>query len=145
MIERCQHQVRKSLFGTDGHNGFGFRIDLNVIAFLVPAGNRPTQTRNTARSGITVRIRALRHGTQFFNNVRRRGPIRVPHAEVDNIFAAPTRSHLQFSRDVKNVRGKAINTRKATFRAGVSHNILRLTLAPGPSERRCHDGGTFRK
>ena len=25
----------------------------------------------------------------------------------------------------------------------VSHNFLRLTLAPGPSERRCHDGGCF--
>ncbi len=75
--------------------------------------------------------------------MRRSRTVRVTHAEIDNIFAAPTRSHFQFSGDVKNVGRETINARKATFRASVSHNFLRLTLAPGPSERRCHNGGCF--
>ena len=92
-----------------------------------------------------MRIRALSHRTEFLDDMRRRCPIRVPHAEVDNIFATPTRSHLQLSGNVKNVGRETINTRKATFRAGISHSILRFTLAPGPSERRCHDRGMLRK
>ncbi|CNU59486.1 Uncharacterised protein [Salmonella enterica subsp. enterica serovar Bovismorbificans] len=92
-----------------------------------------------------MRIRTLRDGAKFFDNVGRGCAIRITHTEINNIFTAPTRSHFEFSGDVKNIGRKAIDTRKATFRAEVSHNILRLTLAPGPSERRCHDGGSFRK
>jgi hypothetical protein len=45
----------------------------------------------------------------------------------------------------ENIRGETIDTRKTTFRTEFSHRFLRLTLAPGPSERRCHRCGMFRK
>jgi hypothetical protein len=63
----------------------------------------------------------------------------VTHAEINNVFAAPTRSHFQFSSDIKNIRRETINTRKTAFGTEFSHRFLRFTLAPGPSERRCHD------
>jgi hypothetical protein len=37
--------------------------------------------------------------------MRWRWAVRVTHAEIDNIFAAPTRSHFQFSSDIENIRG----------------------------------------
>ncbi|WP_213076302.1 hypothetical protein, partial [Escherichia coli] len=45
--------------------------------------------------------------------------------------------------DIKNLCRETINASKATCRASVSHNFLRLTLAPGTAARRCHDGGCF--
>jgi hypothetical protein len=53
-----------------------------------------------------VRIRALGNRTEFFNDVGGRRAIRVTHAEIDNIFTAPTRSHFQFSSDIENIRGR---------------------------------------
>ncbi len=74
-----------------------------------------------------MRIRALGHGAEFFNDMRRCRAVRVAHAEIDNIFAAPTRSHFQLSSDVKNVRGKAFDTRKTAFGTEVSHRFLDVT------------------
>jgi len=85
-----------------------------------------------------VGIFTLRNGAEFFNDVRRSWAIRVAHAEIDYIFATATRRHFQLSGDIKYIRREAIDTRKTTFWTGVSHKFLRLTLAPGPSERRCH-------
>jgi hypothetical protein len=53
-----------------------------------------------------VGIGTLGNGAEFFNDMRRRGAIGVTHAEINNIFAAATRSHFQFSSDIKNVRGR---------------------------------------
>ena len=92
-----------------------------------------------------MRIRALGNRAELFNDMRWRWAVRVTHAEIDNIFAAPTRSHFQFSSDIENIRGETIDTRKTAFRTEFSHRFLRLTLAPGPSERRCHRCGMFRK
>ncbi|SNU36782.1 conserved hypothetical protein [Klebsiella grimontii] len=77
--------------------------------------------------------------------MRRGRAIGVTHAEINNIFAAASRSHFQFSGDIKNVRGETIDTRKTAFRTEFSHRFLGLTLAPGPSERRCCMCSTFRK
>ena len=42
VIERRQHQVGQPLFGANGHNRFIFRIDIDLITILIPAGDRPT-------------------------------------------------------------------------------------------------------
>jgi hypothetical protein len=49
-------------------------------------------------------VRPLGNGAEFFHDMRRRRAIGITHTEIDNIFAAPTRSHFQFSSNVKNVR-----------------------------------------
>jgi hypothetical protein len=38
-----------------------------------------------------------------------RGPVRVAHAEIDNVFAAAAGADLHFSGDVKDVRRQALN------------------------------------
>ena len=69
-------------------------------------------------------VRPLSNGAKFFHDMRRRRAIGITHTEIDNIFAAPTRSHFQFSSNVKNVRRKTIDTRKTAFRTGFSHRFL---------------------
>ena len=83
-----------------------------------------------------MRIGALRHGAEFFHDMRRGGAIRVAHTEINNVLAAASRSHFQFGSNIKYIGGKTIDTREAAFRTGVSHRFLEVTLAPGPSERR---------
>jgi hypothetical protein len=41
-----------------------------------------------------MRIITLGNGTEFFNNMGRCGPVRVPHAEVNDILATSTSGHL---------------------------------------------------
>ncbi len=72
-----------------------------------------------------MRIRALGDGAEFFHDMRRRSAVRVAHTEINNVFAAPTRSHFQFSGNIKNIRGETIDTRKTAFRTGISHTYLR--------------------
>ncbi|VTM57806.1 Uncharacterised protein [Klebsiella pneumoniae] len=69
-------------------------------------------------------VRPLSNGAKFFHDMRRRRAIGITHTEIDNIFAAPTRSHFQFSSNVKNVRRETIDTRKTAFRTGFSHRFL---------------------
>ncbi|MNE22000.1 hypothetical protein D3C80_1151860 [compost metagenome] len=145
MIQRRQHQVCEPFFRSDRNDSFAFWIDINLIAILIPARNCTPQARNPARRRITVSVRTLSNGTQFFDDMRRRWAIGITHAEIDNVFAAPTRSHFQFSSDIKNIRGETIDTRKTAFRTEFSHRFLRVTFAPGPSERRCHVCGMLRK
>lgn len=73
-----------------------------------------------------MRVRALGDGAEFFHDMGRRSAVRITHTEIDNVFAAPARSHFQFSSNVKHIRGKTIDTRKTAFRTGVSHKFLRL-------------------
>ncbi|CEL85622.1 hypothetical protein KVR801_210075 [Klebsiella variicola] len=69
-------------------------------------------------------VRPLGNGAKFFHDMRRRRAIGIAHAEINNIFAAPARSHFQFSSNIKNVRGETIDTRKTAFRTGFSHRFL---------------------
>jgi hypothetical protein len=51
-------------------------------------------------------VRPLGNGAKFFHDMRRRRAIGIAHTEINNIFAAPARSHFQFSSNIKNVRGR---------------------------------------
>jgi hypothetical protein len=57
-----------------------------------------------------VRFRPPRRFDHLFHDVLWRGPVGIPHAEVDNVFSASPRSRLQFTGDVKDIRGQSANT-----------------------------------
>jgi hypothetical protein len=95
MIQRRQHQVRQPLFRTNGDNRFRFRIDINVIAILIPARNGATQARNTAGGRVAVRIGPLGNGAEFFNDMRRRRAIGLPM--LKSIISSPRRRAAIFS------------------------------------------------
>jgi hypothetical protein len=116
--------VRQAFLGTDGDNGFAFRVDIDLVAFLVPVGNRPAQTRNALGRRVTVGVFALGDLHQFFDDMRRRGPVGVAHAQVDDVFTTTTGGHLQLGGDVENVRGESIYARKAARRTLFGHCCL---------------------
>ena len=37
MVEGAKHQVRQAFLGADGDDGFGFRVDVDLVALPVPA------------------------------------------------------------------------------------------------------------
>ena len=119
--------MRQAFLGTDGDDGFAFRVDIDLVAVLVPAGNRPAQPRNALGGGVAVGVFALGDGDQFLDDMRRGGPVGIAHAQVDDVFAAPTRSHLQLGSDIENIGGKTIDARKAARRTLFGHCCLEKT------------------
>ncbi len=111
-IERRQHQMRQPLLGADRDDRLGVRIEFDAIALLVPGRDRAPQPGDPARYRVPVRILPLHGFDQFVDDVTRRRAIRIAHAHVNDVFAAPTRSHLQLTRDVEDVGRQALDARK---------------------------------
>ena len=62
-----------------------------------------------------MRVRPLGGLGEFGNDVRRRGPIGVAHAHVDDVFTTTPRRGPQLGGDVEDVRGKTINARETAL------------------------------
>ena len=58
--------------------------------------NITAEARDPPRGRVTMGVRPLSNGAEFFHDMRRRRAIGITHTEIDNIFAAPTRSHFQY-------------------------------------------------
>jgi hypothetical protein len=70
-----------------------------------------------------VRIAALHGFNELVDDMGGRRAVRIPHAEIDDVLAAPAGLHLEFSRDAENVRREALDARE--LRLGVrSHGRL---------------------
>src|ERR1700722_7482534 len=54
--------------------------------------------------------RLLRGFNHFVENVLRRRPVGVAHAEVDDVFAAPPRRHFYLPGDVEDIRGQTLDS-----------------------------------
>src|SRR4029079_15998198 len=87
--ERGERQMRDPLLRPDGDDRFRVRIELDAPPALVPVADRAAQPRNALRYRVAVRVRALDGFDQLVDDVRRGGPVRVAHAEVDDVLAAP--------------------------------------------------------
>jgi hypothetical protein len=59
-----------------------------------------------------VRVLAQRRLDQLVGDVLRRRAVRIAHAHVDDVFAAPTCGHLQLSGDAEDVGGQAFDAGK---------------------------------
>gem|GEM_PF-6943340 len=124
LVESSQHQVRQAFLRADGDDGFTFRVDLDLVAFLVPVGDGPTQARDATRGGVAVGIFTLGDLHQLFDDVRWGGAVGVAHAQVDDVLATAAGSHLEFGSDIEDVRGETIDARKAARRTWVGHGFL---------------------
>ena len=91
------------------------RIELDAVAALVPVADRAAQPRDALRHRVAVRVGALRGLDQLVDDVRRRRAVGVAHAEVDDVFAAAARGHLQLGGDVEDVRRQALDAREVAL------------------------------
>jgi hypothetical protein len=63
---------------------------------------------------------------QFIDDVARRGAVGIAHAHIDDVLAATARRHLQFRRDVENVRRQALDAGKLSHLTLLADKIGRL-------------------
>ena len=110
--ESGQREMRDTLLGADGDNRFGFRIELDTVTALIPLADRSAQARYPARHRVAVGVAPLHGLDQLGDDVRRRRPIGVAHAEVDDVLATPARRHLELGGDVEDVWRQALDTRE---------------------------------
>ncbi|OMP13380.1 hypothetical protein COLO4_01793, partial [Corchorus olitorius] len=124
VVQGSQHQVCQAFLGADGNDGFALGVDLDLVAVLVPARNRAAQTGDASGSGIAVGVFTLGDLHQLLDDVRRRGPVGVAHAQVDDVLATTARGHLEFGGDVEDVGGETIDARKTARRTLFGHDFL---------------------
>ena len=82
---RCQ--VRQPFLGAEGGDHLGFRVQPDVEAPLVVAGQRPPQSGNALADGIAMGARVLHRLDQLGDDVRRRRAVGIAHAEIDDVLA----------------------------------------------------------
>jgi len=139
-VQRGQHQVRDAFFRTDGRDGFGFRVEIHVVAGFIPVADGAAKARNAFRHGVAVRVAALRGLDQLGHDVGRRGAVRVAHAEVDDVLATAAGGHFKGAGDVENVGGKALDPgkfrRKRRIGLVAMHGAILSRKRLEPSKRR---------
>lgn len=122
--------MSNTFFGTDRNNGFFVRIDIDVPASLVPVTDGFTETRNTAGSGIAVSSGTLGYFNHFVDDVFRCVAVGIAHAQINDVLSAMTGRHLQFVRNVKDVRRESFNAGKIVIHLNlhlfVISNLLSL-------------------
>ncbi len=66
----------------------------DIIDFSMGNPDGATQARDPPRGRVTMGVRPLSNGAEFFHDMRRRRAIGITHTEIDNIFAAPASRHF---------------------------------------------------
>jgi len=146
-VKGREHQMREALFRTDGHHGFGFRVEADIVAPLIPVADGLAQSRNALGDRITVRVLAQRRFDQLVGNVLRRWAVRVAHAHVDNVFTAPAGSHFQFRGNAENVGWQTLDAGKLSHDPGSTsgqrswRNIDRRAAQRGHQARSASERG----
>jgi len=100
-----QRTVFRSCPLCEAHCGVGVELDAETP--LIPVADRAAQPRDAFGYRIAVRVGPLHALDQLVDDVPRRGPVGIAHAEVDDVLAAATRCELQLAGDVENVRRQA--------------------------------------
>src|ERR1700682_4499954 len=81
-----------------------------------------------------MRVAPLHGRDQLGDDVRRRRPVGVAHAEVDNVFTAAARRHLELGGDVENVWREALDAREQHWIGGSHAGLLRVSARNRPSD-----------
>ena len=119
-----------TFLGADRNDGFFVRINIGIPASLVPIANGLAKTRDTAGSGIAVCAGTLRHFDHLVDDVLRCVAVGIAHAQINDVLSAMTGRHLQFVRNVKDVRRESFNAGKIVIHLNlhlfVISNLLSL-------------------
>ena len=102
--DRHQDEVREALLGPDHRHGFGRRIEVDVMATLVPLGDARAQIGQPLRRGVAVVARITGGLADLVDDVRGGRQIGVAHAEIDDVLtgaAARARQLRHLGKDVR--------------------------------------------
>jgi hypothetical protein len=102
----------QSFLRTDSDDGFGIRIDVDLVTPLVPLRDRNPKFVDAARHRVAVVLGFARCLNQLCHHVWRGRQIGVAHTEIDDVFPAMTRRHFHPIDDAKNVGRQPLNALK---------------------------------
>ena len=94
------------------HEGLALRVDAHVEAPLVPVAQGEAQLGDAARRRVAMVARVLRRLRELVDDGLRRGQVRVAHAEVDDVLAAPARLGLHVVDDAEDVGRQTVDAAK---------------------------------
>ena len=82
-----QGQMRQPFFGADRDDGFGLRIEVDIVVPLVPSGDRMAQLGNASRGRIAVIFALASRFDHLLDDVAGRRLIWISHSKVDDVLA----------------------------------------------------------
>ncbi len=103
IVQQGEAEVRDALLGADGDDGLGLGVDLDVVARLIPVGDGATQARNSAGERVAVSLSLLCGLDQLIDDCLGGSSVRIPHPEVDDVFAAFACRCLQLAGYVEHI------------------------------------------
>ena len=110
--EQGQRHVRQPLLRADRGHDLGVGVDLHAEPAPVPTRHRQAELGQTLGERVAVIRPFARRLDQLLDDVRRRGPVGVSHAEIDDVLPRDAGPVLEVHDFGKNIRGKALDPRK---------------------------------
>ncbi len=107
-----QRQVGQALLGTQGDDRLGGRVQVHIVAALVPVTDSLAQARDALGLGVAVGIAAARGFHQLVDDMVRRGLVGIAHAEIDDVLAGRPGLLLQFTDDIEHIGRQALDAPK---------------------------------
>jgi len=89
-VHKGQGHVHQALFRAQQRQHLALRIDRHAEAPPIVGGDGATQRRRAKVARVGVRVAPLRRGDQRIHDRARRGQVRPPDAQVDDVDAAAT-------------------------------------------------------
>ena len=101
--------MRQTFLRANGHDRLAVHVQIHVVAVTVPVADGAAQARDAARDRVAVRILSPGDFYQLIDDMLRRGLIRIPHAEIDDVLSPRPRLCLQLIDDIEDVGRKAFD------------------------------------
>jgi hypothetical protein len=112
LVENRECEMRYPLLGADRDDRFRVGIKLDSVAAAVPIRNRHSQLVHSARDRVAMVRRLGRGLDQLGHNMRGRGGVGIPHAEVDDVLALAPGLQTEFANRVEDVRWQPLYSGK---------------------------------
>ena len=93
--DRHQDEVGQPLLRTDRGDRLLVRVERDPVPPLVPLGDPGPQVRQAPGRRVAVVARVVRRLADLLDDMARRRKIRIPHAEIDDVLAGPSRRRHQ--------------------------------------------------
>ena len=105
-------EVGEPFFRAEGDDDLFFRVELDPEAPSVIGSTSSAQTGDAARDRVAMSSWILHRFNELGDDVRRRRPVGIAHAEIDDVASGGARLGFQRVDLGKDIRGKALDAIK---------------------------------